>query len=42
MKDVLFDEYRYWDLVIAKAADLARVYGFKRIDTPVLEPLSLY
>jgi len=42
MKDVLFDEYKYWDLVINKANDLARVYGFRRIDTPVLESAGMY
>lgn len=42
MKDILFDEYRYWDLIINKAKDLAKVYGFKRIDTPVLEFFGLY
>ncbi len=42
MRDVLFDEYKYWDVVYKKASDLARVYGFKRIDTPVLEKLELY
>jgi histidyl-tRNA synthetase len=42
MKDILFDEYRYWALVTAKAADLAAVYGFRRIDTPILEHSSLY
>ena len=42
MKDILFDEYRYWDLVIRKASDMAKVYGFRRIDTPVLEDARLY
>jgi len=42
MKDVLFDEYRYWELVIKKATELARVYGFRRIKTPVLENAELY
>ena len=42
VRDVLFDEYRYWDLVTKKATDLANAYGFKRIDTPVLEKLELY
>lgn len=42
MKDVLFDEYRYWDLVKSKAIDLARTYGFKRLDTPILEPADMY
>lgn len=42
MKDILFDEYRYWDLVKKKAVDLAGAYSFKRIDTPVLEKVELY
>jgi len=42
MRDVLFDEYKYWDVVYKKASDLARVYGFKRIETPILEKLELY
>ena len=42
MRDILFDEYRYFDLVIKKASDLAAVYGFKRIETPILEKLDLY
>jgi len=42
MKDILFDEYRYWDLVIKKASELAKTYGFRRIKTPVLENLELY
>lgn len=42
MKDVLFEEYKYWDLVINKASGLAGIYDFKRIDTPTLEYLDLY
>ena len=42
MKDVLPKEYKYWDLVIRKASELAKVYGFERIETPVLEHLGLY
>ena len=42
MKDILFDEYKYWDLVTKKAIDLASVYSFKRIETPVLERAELY
>ncbi len=42
MKDVLFDEHKYWDLVINKANNLARIYGFKRIETPVLETAGMY
>jgi len=42
MKDILFDEYRYYNLITSKANDLARVYGFNRIETPVLERSKLY
>ena len=42
MKDVLFDEYKYWDIVIKKATDLASIYSYRRIETPILERLDLY
>ncbi len=42
MKDIVFDEYKYWDLAIQKAHDLARSFDFKRIDTPILEKAELY
>jgi histidyl-tRNA synthetase len=42
MKDVLFSESKYWDLVIRKAKDLATIYGFQEINTPVLEVSDLY
>lgn len=42
MRDVLFEEHKYWDLVTKKASELARSYGFQRIDTPVLEAAELY
>jgi len=42
MRDVTFDEYKYWDLCLRKATDLANYYGYKRLDTPILERLDLY
>lgn len=42
MKDVLPDEYKYWNLVIKKAKELAKVYSFKQMDTPILEYHELY
>jgi len=42
MKDILPDEYKYWSLVIKKASELSRSYGFKHLETPVLENLELY
>ncbi len=41
-KDILPDEQRYWRLVEKEASDLARLYGFRRIDTPVFESSSLF
>ena len=42
MKDILFDEYRYFDLVSRRAASIASSYGFKRVGLPVLEKAELY
>jgi histidyl-tRNA synthetase len=42
MQDVLPDDRRYWDAVIARANNLARRYGFQRIDVPVIEYTDLF
>ncbi|MGH2537940.1 MAG: histidine--tRNA ligase [Candidatus Promineifilaceae bacterium] len=42
MQDVLPDERRYWDAIIARASDLARRYGFERLDVPILEYAELF
>jgi histidyl-tRNA synthetase len=42
MQDVLPEDRRYWDWIINKAAELARLYGFQRIDLPILEYTELY
>jgi len=42
MRDILSDEWRYWDYFLSKAESLAKDYGYKRIETPVLENLSLF
>lgn len=42
MHDVLPDERRYWDAIIRVAEDVARLYGFQRIDTPILEATELF
>lgn len=42
MKDITFEEYKYYDLVLKKAIDLAKTYGFRRIETPILESEDLY
>lgn len=42
MRDVTFDEYKYWDIVLKKAEELSKVFGFRKIQTPILETLDLY
>ena len=41
-KDIGPDEQRYWRYVEEKAGELARRYGFKRLDTPVFEDSGLF
>ncbi|MBI4235856.1 MAG: histidine--tRNA ligase [Chloroflexi bacterium] len=40
--DILPQDQPYWDLVRDAARDLARRYGYRRIDTPVFEDASLF
>lgn len=42
MRDILPDEYRFWDFVERKAIDITKTYGFKRLEIPVLEKIELY
>ena len=42
MRDILPAEQDYWRLVIKIATEIAEAYGFKRIDTPILEATSLF
>ena len=42
MQDVLPVDYRYWDMVIDKAREVAARYGFERIETPVIEFTDLF
>lgn len=41
-QDVLPDDQRYWDWIIATASDLARRYGFSRVDVPIIEYTDLF
>jgi len=41
-KDITPDDWRYWRLVIDKALQLAKIYDFARLETPLLEPLMLF
>ncbi|MFH1413213.1 MAG: histidine--tRNA ligase [bacterium] len=42
MKDVLPDDFKYWNLVSRKAVELAKLYSYKRFDVPLLENVALY
>ena len=42
MQDVLPDDRRYWDWIIATASDLAGRYGFQRLDVPIIEETELF
>ncbi len=42
MKDILPQEQVYWDYVKEKALNILESYGFKKIDTPVLENSGLF
>lgn len=42
MKDILQQDQGYWTLIRRTAERFARTYGFDRLDTPVLEPTSLF
>jgi histidyl-tRNA synthetase len=42
MQDVLPADRRYWDLILATAIDLARRFGFERLDPPIVEFTELF
>jgi len=42
MKDILPEEQVYWDFLQKKVETIAEVYGFEKIDTPILEATSLF
>ena len=42
MHDVLPADQPYWDKIEGAVKDLARAYGFGRLEPPILEPADLY
>ena len=40
--DILPEEQPYWRYVEKAIADITRIYGYKRIDTPIFEDTSLF
>lgn len=41
-RDVLPDEQSYWDYVETVAAEVAQLYGYRRIETPTLEDTAVF
>jgi histidyl-tRNA synthetase len=42
MNDVLFEEQRYWQHVLQRAQRAADLYGYHRVDVPIMEVTSLF
>ncbi|MGQ9793995.1 MAG: histidine--tRNA ligase [Anaerolineae bacterium] len=42
MNDVLFDEQRYWRYVLERIQYVTDLYGYRRIDVPVMEVTALF
>ncbi len=41
-KDVSTQDYKYWNSLSNKLAEIANIYGFNRLETPILENVALY
>ncbi len=41
-KDILPDEQPYWRMVERIALEVANLYGYRRIETPILEETALF
>lgn len=42
MRDVLFDEQPYWRFILAKIQETVDLFGYQRLDTPLLEQAHLF
>jgi histidyl-tRNA synthetase len=42
MRDVLFDDQPYWRYILSKIQETTDLFGYQRIDTPLLEQASLF
>lgn len=40
--DVLPEDWAYWDFVLSQASDVARLFGYRRIQTPILGDTALF
>jgi len=42
MNDVLFEEQRYWRYILDRVRHVTDLYGYRRIDVPIMEVTSLF
>jgi len=42
MPDVLFEDQRYWRFILAKIQETVDLFGYQRLDTPLLEQANLF
>lgn len=42
MRDVLFDDQPYWRFILAKIQETTDLFGYRRIDTPIIEQANLF
>lgn len=42
MRDVLFDDQPYWHFILAKIQETVDLFGYQRLDTPLLEQANLF
>ena len=42
MRDVLFEEQRYWRFILSTIQKTVDLFGYQRLDTPLLEQASLF
>jgi len=42
MRDVLFDDQPYWRFILQKIQETTDLFGYSRLDTPLLEQASLF
>jgi histidyl-tRNA synthetase len=42
MNDVLFEEQRYWRLILDRVRYVTDLYGYRRMDVPIMEVTSLF
>ena len=42
MKDILAEDWLYYDFILQNAKKIFEFYGFKRIETPLLEEAELF